>query len=67
MVKKRISDKDLTAQQGVNLIEKIVLEMGFVWRPTLLRTSATSITVVDAPSLETIILHTHRRVTLEEA
>jgi len=34
MVKKRINDKDLTGQQGVNLIEKIVLAMGFVWRPT---------------------------------
>lgn len=34
MKKKRIGDKDLTGQQGVNLIEKIVLAMGFVWRPT---------------------------------
>lgn len=31
---KLIGDKDLTGQQGVNLIEKIVLSMGFVWRPT---------------------------------
>jgi hypothetical protein len=34
MKKKQIVDKDLTGQQGVNLVEKIVLEMGFVWRPT---------------------------------
>jgi hypothetical protein len=30
---KRIRQTSLVGQQGVNLIEKIVLEMGFLWLP----------------------------------
>jgi len=31
---KRISQADITGQQGINLIERIVLEMGWLWHPT---------------------------------
>ena len=31
---KRITRKQITGQRGVNLVEQIVLEMGFVWHPT---------------------------------
>lgn len=31
---KTVTDKSLTGQLGANLIEAIVLKMGFVWRPT---------------------------------
>lgn len=31
---KKIHNNSMTGQKGVNLIEKIVLEMGFVWYPT---------------------------------
>ncbi|MHC4477991.1 MAG: DUF4365 domain-containing protein [Planctomycetota bacterium] len=34
MARKQIHVRELIAQQGINLIEKIVLDMGFVWRPT---------------------------------
>jgi hypothetical protein len=33
---KRIADEQLIGQQGINLIEKIVLEMGFIWRPLVI-------------------------------
>jgi len=32
--KKTLPDRQVIGQQGINLIEKIVLDMGFVWRPT---------------------------------
>ena len=31
---KTIGQRSLLGQQGINLIEKIVLEMGFAWHPT---------------------------------
>lgn len=31
---KKIHNNSMTGQKGINLIEKIVLEMGFVWYPT---------------------------------
>jgi hypothetical protein len=31
---KKIGHSDIVGQQGINLIEKITLEMGFVWHPT---------------------------------
>jgi uncharacterized protein DUF4365 len=31
---KRISQNDIVGQMGINLIEKICLEMGFLWHPT---------------------------------
>lgn len=31
---KQISQNDLTGQQGINLIEKTCLDMGFLWHPT---------------------------------
>lgn len=31
---KQITQNDLIGQQGINLIEKICLEMGYLWRPT---------------------------------
>jgi hypothetical protein len=31
---KRITQQQITGQQGVNYVERIVLEMGFVWHPT---------------------------------
>ena len=31
---KQISQNDITGQQGINLIEKICLDMGFLWHPT---------------------------------
>ncbi|HUW18037.1 MAG TPA: DUF4365 domain-containing protein [Sedimentisphaerales bacterium] len=31
---KQITPKQITGQRGVNLVEQIVLEMGFVWHPT---------------------------------
>ena len=34
MRRKKHSDRTLTGQRGINLIESIVLEMGFVWNPT---------------------------------
>jgi len=33
---KQISQNDITGQQGINLIERICLKMGFVWYPTKL-------------------------------
>jgi hypothetical protein len=33
-VSKKITQQQLTGQLGINLIEKIVLDMGFVWRQT---------------------------------
>lgn len=32
---KKISFQSLIGQQGVNLVERIVLEMKYVWRATL--------------------------------
>jgi len=32
--RKRIAQNDITGQQGINLIEKTCLDMGFVWHPT---------------------------------
>lgn len=34
MPRKKISQSDIIGQQGINLIEEIVLEMGFLWYPT---------------------------------
>lgn len=31
---KKISQNDIVGQQGINLIEKLCLEMGFLWHPT---------------------------------
>ena len=31
---KRITPQQITGQQGVNLAERVVLEMGFTWHPT---------------------------------
>lgn len=31
---KKIHDNQITGQQGVNLTERAVLEMGFAWHPT---------------------------------
>ena len=31
---KRITQQQITGQQGVNFVERILLEMGFVWHPT---------------------------------
>ena len=31
---KKIANADIIGQQGINLIEQIVLQMGFVWHPT---------------------------------
>ena len=31
---KKIGNADIIGQQGINLIEKVVLDMGFVWHPT---------------------------------
>ena len=33
-VGKQIKQTDVTGQQGINLIEKMCLEMGYLWRPT---------------------------------
>jgi Domain of unknown function (DUF4365) len=33
-VGKQIKQTDVTGQQGINLIERICLEMGYLWRPT---------------------------------
>jgi hypothetical protein len=32
--KKQISDSDIIGQKGINLIEKLCLDMGFLWHPT---------------------------------
>ena len=34
MKRKRIDQRDITGQKGINLIEKVVLEMGCLWHPT---------------------------------
>lgn len=34
MARKKIAQTGITGQQGVNLVEQIVLRMGFVWYPT---------------------------------
>ena len=31
---KKIHNNDILGQQGINLIEQIVLDMGFMWYPT---------------------------------
>ncbi|ASC73673.1 hypothetical protein XM38_046450 [Halomicronema hongdechloris C2206] len=31
---KKIGKRDITGQKGINVIEEIVLEMGFLWYPT---------------------------------
>lgn len=31
---KKLTDAQITGQQGVNLIESVVLDMGFIWNPT---------------------------------
>ena len=31
---KKISDATIVGQQGINLIERVTLEMGFAWNPT---------------------------------
>src|SRR5579872_6507185 len=31
---KKISDATIVGQQGINLIERVALEMGFAWNPT---------------------------------
>ena len=31
---KRITHQQITGQQGVNFVEGVVLEMGFIWHPT---------------------------------
>lgn len=37
---KRITEEQLLGQRGVNLIERILLEMGFAWNPTTAATDA---------------------------
>jgi len=34
MKRKRIDQRDITGQKGINLIENVVLQMGFLWHPT---------------------------------
>ncbi|MBD2302215.1 DUF4365 domain-containing protein [Nostoc sp. FACHB-190] len=34
MPKKKIGQSDIIGQQGINIIEQVVLEMGFLWYPT---------------------------------
>ena len=34
MKRKKIDQRDITGQKGINLIEKVVLEMGCLWHPT---------------------------------
>lgn len=34
MTRKKISPKDIIGEKGINLIQKVVLDMGFVWYPT---------------------------------
>ena len=34
MAMKKILHTDIVGQQGVNLIEKVCLDMGYLWHPT---------------------------------
>ncbi|PHM05939.1 hypothetical protein CK516_37285 [Nostoc sp. 'Peltigera malacea cyanobiont' DB3992] len=34
MSRKKIGQSDIIGQQGINIIEEVVLSMGFLWYPT---------------------------------
>ena len=50
MRKKKIGHRDIIGQQGINLIERIVLEMGCLWHPTKLEAGIDGIIEIRDPS-----------------
>ena len=50
---KLIKQHQLLAQRGVNLIERIVLEMGYAWNPTTPATDAGIDGYIELPNRQT--------------